>query len=402
VLLHLSAKAALAGLEALHVHHGLQSTADDWAALCQAQCDALGVPMRVLFVEIASDDPRGPEAAARAARYAALINALPEGARLLLAHHQQDQAETLLLRLLRGTGLDGLTGMAGLTQRGNASLWRPLLTVSKHDIDAYARSKDLRWVDDPHNRSARYARSWLRTEVWPQLEARYPQAAALFGRAAEHLSEAQDELEAIAADDLSACQIAPNALQITALLGLSGGRRRRVLRRWLRQQQLPVPFAQSLEALDRSLLRARADAEACVAWPGCELRRYRQQLYAFAPLAAMPAEWAADWDGQTPLLLPEDAGVLHWRGAPPKRALRVQLPQGGERLRPAGDAHHRSLKQLAQKHGIPPWLRQRMPMIYEDDRLISIAGLWTIDGGPTLRWDCPLWPEPMRSCFDNR
>ena len=385
VLLHLAVQAQLAGLSAVHIHHGLQAQADDWAAHCQQQCAALGVPLRIERVSVASKHPQGPEAAARAARYAALRALLPEGARLLTAHHQQDQAETLLLRLLRGTGVEGLAAMQPFSPFGKGQLWRPLLQVPRAVLRAHAEAQGLRWLEDPHNTDPRYTRSWLRREVMPLLQARQPQAAALLARTAALAAEAAEILGEVATADLQGLQRPDNSLHIPGLLALSPARRHGALREWFSQRQLPLPHAASLALLEQQVLAASPDATPLLAWPGVEVRRYRQQLFASAPLPPLPDGWQAEWTGEQPLDLPMGCGRLHAL-APLPAPVQVRLARGGERIRPAGQAHHRSLKQLAQSAGVPPWVRARLPMVFAEGQLVSVAGRWTIAGGPQLRW----------------
>ena len=189
-LLHLAATSGLLAPSAIHVHHGLQAAADDWAAHCQALCDRLGVPLRIARVQVDPADSAGPEAAARLARYAAFTDALPAGGLLLTAHHRGDQAETVLLRLLRGSGVEGLGAIRPLTPFAQGWLWRPLLDCPGETLRKYACAQGLDWVADPHNRSPRYARSWLRGELLPRLRERWPEAEAQLAATARRCDEA--------------------------------------------------------------------------------------------------------------------------------------------------------------------------------------------------------------------
>lgn len=375
-LLHALARLKLP-LRAVHVHHGLQTAADAWARRCRAQCRALGVPLRVLRVDIADNDPAGPEAAARAARYAALRAVLRAGDVLVTAHHQDDQAETLLLRLLRGSGVAGLAAMRELMSFAPGQLWRPLLHTPRATIRAYAAAQGLAWIDDPHNVDPRYARSWLRAEILPRLTQRWPQAAESLARAAQHAREATELLDMLAADDLRAqVETGDAALSVSQLLALPAARRNNLLRYWLAQQGREPPSTQQLARLVREVLRARADTQPLLRVGDYELRRYRDRLHAMAPLPPPPKIELA-WNGAVSLSLPPGCGTLvssARRGL--TQGLTVRFAHGGERLRPVGDAHTRTLKQLFQSGGVPPWQRVRMPLIYRGDQLLSVADRW--------------------------
>jgi len=387
-LLLLAAESGLADLRAVHVHHGLQAAADDWAAHCETVCARLGVPLSVHRVQIAADDPAGPEAAARQARYAVLREQLPPGGLLLTAHHRGDQAETVLLRLLRGSGVEGLGAIRPLTAFGAGWLWRPLLDQPADALRALVGSRGLRWIEDPHNRSSRYARSWLRAELMPPLRERWPDAEAQLAAAAARCAEAAELLQDMAADLLPGLRREDGGLSVSGLLGLSTARRRLVLRHWLAERALPPPYEETLRHLDREVLSARADAEPLLRWPGGEFRRHRDGLYAAQPLPALPSEYSIAWDGRSDLRLPPGCGVL--RAGMPVRA-RVRLPRGGERLRLAGARHHRSLRALAQQHGLPPWVRERLALIEVDGELASIAGRWNADPVSRIGGALQVW-----------
>lgn len=390
VLLHLAVAARLPNLSAIHIHHGLQASADDWAAQCQAQCAALCVPLQLVQVTVDAQHPQGPEAAARDARYAALQSSLPNGAVLLTAHHAGDQAETILLRLLRGTGVEGLAAMpvtTTLTSTGT-TLWRPLLRISRTSLLRYAQQQGLQWIEDPHNVDPRFSRSWLRQQVMPALHARWPDADQQLARAAEHAADAASLLAGLAASLLTGLQQVDGGLPVPGLLALSAAERRLVLRYWLQAQALPPPFAGTLQQLETDVLSAGEIAMPLLRWPGGEFRRYREVLYAGATLQTVPESFSAGWDGLQPLTLPAELGVLRApQGLP--AAAEVRFACGGERIRPKGDAHHRSLKYLTQKALVPPWLRPRLPLLYVAGELVSVAGRWNAVGAPALHWQAP-------------
>lgn len=383
VLLHLAHAARLPGLSAIHIHHGLQASADDWAAQCQAQCAALGLPLQVLRVQVDAQHPQGPEAAAREARYTALRTQLPEGAVLLTAHHAGDQAETILLRLLRGTGVEGLAAMAMMSTFGAQTLWRPLLRTSHEALVDYAEQHQLRWIEDPHNRDPRYARSWLRAQIMPVLHSRWPDADTQLARAADHAADATLLLTRLADGLLLKLQGENGGLSVSGLLQLDAAERRLVLRHWLQQQGLPPPFAQTLQQLETDVLPAGPTAMPLLRWPGAEFRRYRDQLFAGRTLQALADDLCLDWDGLAPLALPAGLGELS-TDTPQPMQVRFNVP--GLRIRLAGASHSRSLKQLSQENAVPPWWRSRLPIIFVDRTVVSIAGHWNTRGAPALRW----------------
>lgn len=382
-LLHLAAEQGLPGLRAIHVHHGLQTAADDWAAYCQQVCASLGVPLEVLRVRVAAEDPAGPESAARSARYAALRSRLPAGGLLLTAHHRDDQAETLLLRLLRGSGVEGLAAIRAFTPFAPGWLWRPLLAMPGQALRDYLRGRGIAWIEDPHNQSPRYARSWLRQELMPALRQRWPEADRQLAATAARCAEAAELLAEMAAEGLPSVQREDGGLSVSGLLALSPARRHLLLRHWLEQLGLPAAYDETLQHLDREVLPVRPDAEPLLAWPGGEFRRYRDGLYAGARLPPLPEDYAVKWDGRSVLELPAGCGRLLPVG--PLRAT-VRLPRGGERLRPAGESHHRSLRALAQREGLPPWVRQRLALLYVDGELHSIAGRWHAEHKPRCEY----------------
>ena len=382
VLLHLARAAALPNLTAVHVHHGLQAAADDWAAQCAAQCASWQLPMQLLRVVVDPAHPKGPEAAAREARYAALQAHLPAGAVLITAHHATDQAETLLLRLLRGTGIEGMAAMRSVTTSGT-TLWRPLLSLRREVLLDYAQRQGLHWIEDPHNSDPRYARSWLRAKVMPLLRERWPDADAHLARAAEHAADASSLLSGLAATLLARMQGEAGGLSVSGLLTLTASERRLLLRHWLQQQALPPPFAHTLQQLEKDVLPAGSTAMPLLCWPGGEFRRYRDTLHAGPALQALPEDLCIDWDGSAPLQLPSGLGVL---STTTPCAMQVRFAVPGLRIRLAGHAQSRSLKQLSQEAGLPPWWRSRLPIIFVNRTVVSIAGHWNTAGAPQLHW----------------
>lgn len=370
-------------LRAVHVNHGLHPDAVQWAGHCEAVGRAWRVPVRVLTVRVDQRSGGGPEAAARDARYRALFADLGGDELLLTAHQRDDQVETVLLRLMRGAGPAGLAGMRAWSRRQGHVILRPLLDLSRAELAAYARARQLRWVEDPANRQAAYDRNFLRHQVLPLLRQRWPGAPAAVARSAGLAAEADELLGELARADAGAALTA-DALPVPLLRGLSVARRHNLLRQFLRQHGVRPPGAARLAAGLAQLLDARADAEPSLAWDAVALRRYRDRVYLVRERGpGLPA--ATAWNASRPLALGPGLGSLRLaqRRAPggldpglAGQAFSVHWRRGGERLRPQGHAHHRSLKHLFQEAGIVPWMRGRVPLLYAGGELVAVGDLW--------------------------
>jgi len=371
-------------LLAVHVDHGLHPDSGTWTAHCRQLASALGIDFAAETVAVA-EDGGGLEAAARNARYTALARHVSAGDWLLSAHHRDDQAETLLLNLMRGSGPAGLAGIGALSRFGAGWLARPLIAVPREALATYAARRGIAWLDDPSNRDLRFDRNYLRHEVLPGLERRWPGAGARLARSAGLAAEAAELLEQLADLDLASLGGRPERIDVAGLAALSPARQRNVLRRAIRRAGLPPPPAAQLGAVFDSVIPAKDDARPLVAWPGAEIRRYRGVLYVLpaADSAARP------WDGRRlaagPCNLGPGMGHLALVADAPEglcdavvaRGLSLRCRRGGEKIRPAGHAHTRKLKKLLQEAGVTPWMRDRVPLVYADDgQLVAVADLW--------------------------
>ncbi len=388
VLLHALAQLQLPHhlpLGATHVDHGLSPNSAEWAAHCRRQCEASGVE----FVErqvVVDSRGRGIEAAAREARYAAFERLIGEGEILLTAHHRDDQAETLLLQLFRGGGVRGLAAMPASRPLAAGWLGRPLLHYCRDELRAYAEAEGLEWIEDPSNFDTSLERNYLRRELLPQLEQRREGVTGILARSAGLFAESAELLDELAAQDLEGLAAGEDTLSIPALGRLSGPRRRNLLRYWLRRRGLPVADSRNLQRILDELLPAAEDAEPQVCWPGAEVRRYRDRLYAMAPLSPLPDSLpTVSWSGGEEMVLPPGLGRLRMTRVM-GRGIREELlqsvvtigwRQGWERLAPPGRGGHHALKKLYQEAGMPPWERLRRPLIYCDGELAQVAGLWS-------------------------
>lgn len=394
-------------LAAVYVDHGLQTASSAWGEHCRQVCRELGVAFQMLQVDARPLPGESPEAAARHARYQALAQELGPDAALLTAHHRDDQAETLLLQLLRGAGPHGLAAMPVAARLGQGWLLRPLLDVDRVRILAYARAQRLNWIEDTSNTDIGFDRNYLRHQILPLLRERWPAVNRALACSAQLCAETATWLDEEADADL--IQLAthrPDCLQIPALREWTEQRQRNVLRRWLRRLGLPRPGSRHLQHILRDVLAAPRDRKPCVHWAGGEVRRYRDGLYAMPPLVPHDARqvilWQPDATSHPPLLfsrlgrlrLQATVGVGLRSTILSGATLIVRFRQGGERFRPVGRIHSQELKKLLQEAGIPPWERDRLPLLYRNDALLAVMGLgvaadWAAAPGET-GWQ-PVW-----------
>jgi len=378
-LAHLPAVRAR-GLRAIHVDHSLHADSQRWSAHCANFARELGVPASSLQANVDRASGTGLEDAARQARFAAFEQTLQHGEILALAQHRDDQAETILLKLLRGAGPEGLGGMRTLRQFAQGYLWRPLLDISRSVLHQYATAHGLHWIDDPSNADTRLRRNFLRSEILPRLTERWPDATAALAHSADWARAAADFIGAQAREALARLR-GPSATTLLwrDWLALADALRDPVLRLWLRELGFDEPAHFHVIELQRQL-RAEPDRAPCVAFSQTELRRYRDLLHAMRPLPDFPPDWQTDWDG-APLDLPGGGRLLLQPDVPLAGRLRVRYRRGGEQLKPAGGAHTRELRTLLQEAGIPPWQRERTPLIYDGAELLAVGDLFLSEAG---------------------
>ena len=362
--------ARAAGLRAIHVHHGLHADADAWAAHCARRCAEMQVPLEIVRVAVACDSGLGLEGAAREARHRAFAAALRDGEVLALAHHRDDQTETFLLRALRGSGVDGLAAMRPWRAFGSGWLWRPLLALPRTALIEYATTRGLHWIDDPGNADGGPDRNYLRLQVMPLLRARWPHADAMFARSAGLAAQAA---QLLAEDDARALAAlgADDEVQVEALRALPAERRARVLRRWIAGLRLPPLPAQGIARIEDTLLAAAADANPRFDWSGARVQRWRDRLHAGPILPPLPASWAREWDGRAPADLPGGGRIALLGADGFDHPLRLHARQGGERIRLPGRRHSHALKHVLQEQAMPPWRRERMPLLSSADGLLA-------------------------------
>lgn len=382
-----NADARARGLRCVHVDHGLHPDSARWSAQCAAFAASLALPFTSTVVTVQRDAGHGVEAAARSARYDAFAAALREGELLVTAHHAGDQAETLLLRLMRGAGIAGLAAMRPLRALAAGHLARPWLDVPRSAIRAYAQRHALAWIEDPSNESLSHDRNFLRARVLPLLETRWPHASRSLARSAGLLREVAGVTAGVVARELALAQaLDPATLRLDALRALEPFLRAEVVRAWIDGLGLPPPPASTFEQL-RTLLDARGDGEPRLAWAGAELRRHRDLVHAMAPLPPIDPAWSAAWDGREPLALPAALGTLALEPGDAAVALRVAFRAGGERMQVARSRPRRAVRDLMQELGVPPWERERLPFVFDREGLVAIGDLLVAERFPgKLRW----------------
>jgi tRNA(Ile)-lysidine synthase len=349
VLLHaLSCEPTLVSkLRAVHVHHGLSPEADAWQAHCEQVCAALAIPITVKHVRL-DNQQSNLEEAARDARFEVFEACIQPNDCLVLAHHQDDQAETLVLRLLRGAGVDGLASMKTYRAFGCGYITRPLLDTRKHKLEAYAKTHALVWVDDESNQDLKFSRNYLRHEIIPRLQQAWPRAVESISACAEHCQEAQANLDDLAYLDCPELALKQDELSLDVLSDLPLRRLKHVLRVWFKNQEIKALSAVKLDVLIQEVVFAKPDAMPMLCIGGMTVRRYRNKLYLVRDLKPTPPD----------LRIPTGA------------ALDIRFRTGGETLVLHGQT--KSLKSLFQIWGIPPWERDTIPLIFIENKLAAV------------------------------
>lgn len=382
VLLHILAKITHSipfNLYAMHVHHGLSKNADSWASFCAQLCSQLQVPLQIQHINVKATKS-GLEAAARALRYRALfdfkLNGQPPGY-IVTAHHQGDQAETLLLQLFRGAGIKGLASMAMVYSARR--LLRPLLNTSREALQNYALAHHLTWCEDESNLNTDFDRNFVRNEVLPLLGSRYSAIQTTLARTAAHIAEAHDLLDDLATLDAKGL-LADNSLCLLGLAELNLARIKNVLRWWFANNQLMMPTTVHLDEIVRQLLHAKQDAKINIQLQHLTLKCYQQRAYLLRPPIKQAVELV--WNGEAELNLP-DGNVLYFEK---KLGVGLAVKLLDDHLVVSNIRHpkifkinalrpSKTLKHLFQEAGIPPWQRTQIPLIFSDNKLVYIPNI---------------------------
>lgn len=386
VLLHLcvASEQLKDKITAVYVNHGLQVEAANWGKHCEEICGNLGVKFLNLKADAKAKSGESPEEAARNARYATLKPLLAKDDVLLIAQHADDQLETVLLQLFRGSGLKGLSGMPPSMKFGKGKLIRPLLDVPKAEIIAYATTHGLKWIEDPSNQHAHFDRNFLRNDIIPLLKQRWPALDLTVSRSARHCADAQGLLANLADDGLKAAlNPVDNTLSISQLQSNPLLQQQLIIRQWFLFLGLKMPSEVAVQRILGEVVAARADADPLVSTQAYNIRRYRGALYCLKPYPHKEGDaliWPEDkaclpiTDDKVYEIVVADKGIPceQWRNA----VVTVRFRAGGETIELPGRIGHHQLKKLVQEAGIPPWERAMIPLIYLDDKLAAVGEHW--------------------------
>lgn len=389
---------------AVHVNHRLQTDSDHWQEHCQQQCQQWHIPFQACVLESSPSVGESLEAWAREQRYQQFQHFIKEESVLMTAHHQGDQLETVLLQLFRGAGPEGIAAMPGERQFGNGKLLRPLLDVSRTELEDYAHEHNLQWIDDPSNKNIEIERNYLRHEVIPLLEKQWPAIAKTVSRSAHHIAAMNHELIPYLEVELHRVRLADSsALDIRKLETLNDNKLFMLIRLWLQQNNFDTPTTEHLRHIKSDVMLSAHNAQAEVRFANTVIRKYRNGLYA---MRNMNAELQCDqWDLQESFKTQlGELKAIKTQGKGIKAALisesgvEVRYRQGGEKMRVKGHTHTADIKKLMQEAAVLPWYRTQLPFIYIEDELALIPGFWLADkfsasadeASITISWNQPM------------
>lgn len=358
-------------VRAIHINHNLSHIDTQWQEHCQTVCAALNIPLLCITVDANPNGSQSPEEAARIARRMAWREVLNENDVLLVAHHADDQAETVLFRLLRGSGPKGLSGIKAISKVGQATLWRPLLGVSKSHLLEYATANNLNWLQDKSNFNDKYDRNYLRKHVIPVMLNRWPAAIENINRAAKLCGQLEEFIAPQITQALAKISDKNQVLDLTALRNHSLQWQQEILRAWLQQQNLP-PSSLHIKSILKQVVNARVDSIPEYILANKVVRRSQERLYLLEPSMNTKEEYKIAWDLQQPLILPcgtiltvaDISDDLKFIDKLKEYEISVQ------------SSHGRKAKKVFQQHAVPPWERAKYPLLFANDRLVCVIGLW--------------------------
>jgi tRNA(Ile)-lysidine synthase len=375
-------------LGAIHINHGLNPRADDWAEHCYRVCRRLSVPLDVEDVTIV-DDGQGLEAAARKARYEALAGHIGPRDVLLTAHQQDDQLETVLLHLLRGTGAHGLAGMAPVRPFSGGLHIRPLLPFGRAALEQYVTATDLRWITDDSNSDTRFNRNYLRHKVLPLLRARWPAADSVIARSAGHAAAASELLDEIAMQDLKACAGSRKKnLSLVRCRQLTRPRLQNLLRFWIVAASVGQASSRHVNEIVNQILYPASTGQALVSWAGGACYRYRDELSLITNDHGLVQDYEIPWHLEESVKIAPLGIEMQWLPATGKglaasrlrdASVTLRNRRGGEAMRLPGRRHRHKLKKLFQEEGISPRERKRLPLVFVDGELAAVGDRWVAE-----------------------
>lgn len=365
VLLHLLVNvASLYPLKwrVVHIHHGLSVNADYWSKHCEQVCKKWNVKFDLKQINAQSISGESPEEKARQTRYAVFADLLNSQDILLTAHHMDDQAETVLLQLFRGAGPKGLAAMSHFTAFKQGFLGRPLLDFPRQTLLEYAKQNQLHWIEDESNQNINFTRNFIRHEVMPLLKTRWTSITSTLARVADHCAEAQELIESEINQYYLASQgTSFNTLSVKKILKYSEMTQRQILRYWIQKNNFPIPSTKKMYHVIHDVLHAGEDKSPCVIWGNVELRRYRDDLYIMSKLLDFDTTQIYIWEQ-------------------PIGSVMVRFRCVAEKVKVYGHKHHSILNKLFQEWGVPPWLRDRIPLVFFKDQLIAAGDFFSAKG----------------------
>lgn len=376
-------------LSAIHINHGLQAISGDWSKHCHEICDAYSVPLTLIELNLTIPSGESLENIAREHRYAAFSQSLKENEILVTAHTEDDQAETFILQLLRGSGPQGLSGIAPFKSLGKGGLARPLLSISRTQIADYATANGLNWIEDPSNADLRFRRNFVRHEILSRLIDVDPGVQSAIARSSQHCANTQKLLEEYLIEDLSHC-LGPtsNSLRLNVLKTYSRLKQEALFRLWLKNQGFLNPSSKRLATILDQMLQAKLDASPCVIWGHYQVKRHKDCLFLLELSSSHTLPILQDWVLKTPLVLSNrsvwQAKLVQGQGlSADKTSLQIlsfQFRKGGERCKPQGQAHSSPLKKILQRLNVPSWERAELPLFYHQEKLVAVGDLFICEG----------------------
>lgn len=377
-------------LTAVHINHGLSEQAFEWEKHCQQVCVDLSLPIVIERINIKKTSGHaGIEGEARKLRYQALARHIKKNDYLLTAHHGDDQAETMLLHLFRGTGIQGLAAMSVRQNFSTGYHIRPMLPFTRSSLEEYAEMEELNWVVDHSNLDTRFSRNYLRHTILPAIRSRWPQVDMALNRTASHTRESINLLEQVASVDLRGSRsLDDETLDTSVLQKLPPARLSNMLRYWIRQQGISAPSTKKLNEISKSIYTLTRTRQAIISWGDAEILRYRNKLAIRLRRMGPTPDLRLTWDLEHPIILPGTRQLLQavpviGKGLSRERTKNagvvVRFRQGGEQCQLAGRDHHSRVKKLLQAAGIPPWERATMPLVYIDEKIAAIGTRWVCE-----------------------
>jgi len=367
-------------LRAMYVNHGISSHADKWAEHCRAICRELHVEFIQQTIRQTSE-LSNLEERLRRERYQLFQDNLFVNEILLTAHHQNDQAETILLQLCRGAGLPGLAAMPRMKVFGKGFHARPLLDMTRDDLHHYATRHELNWIEDESNANRFHTRNFLRHEVIPILAKHWPSVTKTLARAAENCADAQEFMNISTHYLLTKVQgTVSGTLSVKKIRELAAIEQRHVLRAFIHQANFLLPSTVKIQQILQTLLQARDDKMPHVFWGNAEIRRCRDDLFLMRKMGQHDPDQVIPWDISEPLIIPDIGTLEACSFLAHSGHVTVQFRKGGEKLRLSGRKHHHELKKAFQMWGVLPWLRDRIPLVYADGVLVAVVGYWIQEG----------------------